>query len=123
MLEGPDSASTAGVCYRISEQDAAKVLEGLDFREKGGYTRAVIQVARPDDPTVTVRALLYTANPANPNFYEAPLEEAARIITSAVGPSGPNLEYFDRLAEWLTSVGEEDAHIDAISALIRRSSR
>ena len=34
---------TRGVVYRVPEADAARVLDNLDFREKGGYTRAVRQ--------------------------------------------------------------------------------
>jgi len=108
--------TTTGVCYRVPKEKVEEVLDQLDFREKGGYTRAIVEVQRPDLPSVD--ALLYTANPSNPNFFMAEPSEAAAIIATAVGPSGPNLVYFERLAEWLDSVGEVDPHIDLIRSII-----
>ena len=38
------SGGVNGVVYRVADEDAAAVLENLDFREKGGYTRATARV-------------------------------------------------------------------------------
>lgn len=37
---------THGVAYLVPDDKAKAVLAGLDFREKGGYTRAVVDVLR-----------------------------------------------------------------------------
>eukprot|EP00966_Prymnesium_polylepis_P152456 3521674-Prymnesium_polylepis.1 len=59
MVSGaPAAASSAcyGVCYRVGKADEASVLDNLDFREKGGYTRAIVEVYPQLDGT-PVRAL------------------------------------------------------------------
>lgn len=35
---------THGMVYRVPDDKAEAVLAGLDFRERGGYTRAVVDV-------------------------------------------------------------------------------
>ena len=64
------------------------------------------RVPAPDTPVgergAPTKALLYTATIDNPNFYLSPTaEEAADVIASAVGPSGPNHEYLFLLSEYL----------------------
>jgi cation transport protein ChaC len=106
---------TCGVCYRVSSDERKRVLANLDFREKGGYTREIIDVQRRDGPPVS--ALLYSATADNPGFSVALLADeraAARVIGTACGPSGPNLEYLLKLASWLDDVGERDPHIEAL---------
>ena len=39
------TGSCVGTAYRVADEDARQVLDDLDFREKGGYTREVVQVA------------------------------------------------------------------------------
>lgn len=69
------------------------VLDELDFREKGGYTRAVVEVHHSGTGEV-VKALLYTGNARNPNFHALPHDIVAHVIAWASGPSGLNVEYF-----------------------------
>lgn len=118
---GPPS-STIGVCYKIAPQHADAVLDALDFRERGGYTRQVIEV----EPAVAqagggekapVLALLYTATPENPGFSHSALLDvrgAAATIKSAVGPSGANIDYLRGLAEWLRTNQLTDEHVEAL---------
>ena len=118
---------TVGTCYRVGEQDEASVLDALDFREKGGYTRELITVypttreQAGTSPSQPVRALLYSATPDNPNFDPEALRDvpaAAATIAAATGPSGPNREYLERLAQWLAEVGERDEHVEALMGLL-----
>jgi len=81
-------------------------------------TRAVVEVLSPEGETV--RALLYTANPSNPHFYLPAPEEAARIIATAVGPSGANVDYLLNLAAWLERNKLEDAHVEELRRLLPR---
>lgn len=125
---------TRGVAYRVPDEKADAVLADLDFREKGGYTRAVVDIFRADglngdgggSPAAAAaaaapkQALLYTATTSNPNFYLSPtVEEAADTIASAVGPSGPNHEYLFHLAEYLKKVGHPDAYLTELSDMVR----
>jgi cation transport protein ChaC len=116
-----DAPSTCvGKCYRVGKQDVASVLSNLDFREKGGYSRAVVDVT-PSDGSAPVQALLYTGNSANPNFTPEPLEDltgAAETIATAVGPSGPNIVYLESLARWLAEVHESDDHVETLMRLL-----
>jgi cation transport protein ChaC len=113
-----------GVCYLISDADSVAVLDALDFREKGGYSRSLVEVTNIRDSSLPpVTALLYTATPENPHFdplaVRNPLAAGERIATS-VGPSGPNSEYLLALAEFLAEQGERDDHVEALAALVRR---
>lgn len=121
--EAPTS-SCVGVCYRVAEGDVESVLANLDFREKGGYSRAIVDV-HPCDGSPSVQALLYTANTKNPNFTAAPITDAAAaaaIIAQAHGPSGPNREYLEKLAHFLKEVEEENAHVEALMRFMAQQS-
>jgi cation transport regulator ChaC len=82
----------------------------LTNREKGGYTRSVVEVhcePQPGDtyvPGEIVQALLYSGTTDNPNFWLAPTDEAAAVIAKAVGPSGSSVDYLFSLAEYLRCV-------------------
>ena len=98
----PSATRLYGRCYLVPAADREGVLDNLDFREKGGYTRAVVDVVHGTDPGVTHRALLYTANAANPGFLgPAPLNEIASTLAFTVGPSGPNIEYARNLISYM----------------------
>ncbi|CAN0129184.1 unnamed protein product [Pylaiella littoralis] len=144
---GDPPSRTHGVAYLVPDTKAKEVLAGLDFREKGGYTRATVDVfpARGEDgkrnvgddtgggggsagATAPKRALLYTATTDNPNFYLSSVEEAAGTIASAVGPSGPNREYLFSLSEYLQRasllararcVGTPDPHLTELVDMVR----
>mmetsp|Transcript_75499 Transcript_75499/g.151763 ORF Transcript_75499/g.151763 Transcript_75499/m.151763 type:complete len:225 (+) Transcript_75499:123-797(+) len=119
-LPGFDAASTAdstlGRAYVVPDDEATKVLAELDFREKGGYTRRVVEVTcqRSGD---TVNALLYSGTVDNPNFWWGDdgcgldLDRAAAIVASAVGPSGPNVDYLRNLSAFLDAEGHSDSHV------------
>ena len=107
---------TCGLCYRVGKADVEAVLGNLDFREKGGYSRDIVEV-HPAAGGTPVRALVYSATTSNPGFSaEAITDEAAaaKTIAAAHGPSGPNREYLVRMAQWLEEVGETDEHVAAL---------
>lgn len=70
------------------------------------YTRKVVEVERPDGRP-SVQALVYSATVENPNFWWGDdgegldLDEAATILATAVGPSGPNIDYLRNLHHFL----------------------
>ncbi|CAM9527526.1 unnamed protein product [Ectocarpus sp. 6 AP-2014] len=117
---------THGVAYLVPENKAEEVLAGLDFREKGGYTRATVDVlpaggegGQKEDTAVPTPALLYTGTTSNPNFHVPSIDEAADTIALAVGPSGPNYEYLFSLSQYLEKVGTPDSHLMELSDMVR----
>ena len=111
---------TCGVCYLVPASKAEEVLAALDFREKGGYTRELIDVY-PRGESTAVKALLYSATPENPGFCVEMIGDpatASAIIGRAHGPSGPNREYLLKMAQWLEQVEERDDHIEALVRLM-----
>lgn len=120
LLEDAPEATTRGVAYRVPDADADAVLDDLDFREKGGYTRKIARVVFDDGEAVD--ALVYSATRDNPNFVEgldsddaAAVDKAARIIATAVGPSGDNAAYLLNLADALEGT---DPYLAALKARV-----
>eukprot|EP00300_Choanocystis_sp_HF-7_P015580 c19108_g1_i1.p1 GENE.c19108_g1_i1~~c19108_g1_i1.p1 ORF type:complete len:146 (+),score=20.99 c19108_g1_i1:21-458(+) len=114
---GASSCSTLyGVVYKVPQTDVQRVIDILDFREKGGYSRARVSATILEDNT-SVDALVYSATADNPLFAgqyaatEEGMEEAAQIIAHTHGPSGANSEYLFRLAEFLRSIHAQDPHV------------
>ncbi|EED91746.1 predicted protein [Thalassiosira pseudonana CCMP1335] len=60
---------TEGLIYTIDKELVDDCLAELDFREKGGYARDVIDVVE-DETGNTVKALLYRGTPENPAFWK-----------------------------------------------------
>lgn len=95
-----------GMCYRIREEEKEQVLGYLDYREKNGYERFLVPVMlREEDGTTIERTVIvYTATEQNEHYLgPAPLDEMAKQIAEACGPSGPNCEYLFELGtyQWL----------------------
>ena len=63
---------TEGVVYLIPPELVDECLAELDYREKGGYARDVIDVVEDETGTIH-RALLYRGTPDNPAFWSRPL--------------------------------------------------
>eukprot|EP00035_Acanthoeca_spectabilis_P038886 m.57206 g.57206 ORF g.57206 m.57206 type:complete len:182 (+) comp9339_c0_seq4:173-718(+) len=70
-VDGSDDCFiTAGMVYTIS--DIAAILPELDFREKNGYTRTVVDVYDPKDLTRKIdRAIMFETCPALPTHHHS----------------------------------------------------
>jgi len=93
-----------GVIYTIPPELVDACLSELDFREKGGYERDMIEVIE-DDTGETVKALLYRGTPENPAFWKRALLDlpfAAATMAVAIGPSGRNDEYLFNLDTFMS---------------------
>lgn len=105
-----------GMAWRIS----ADTLAHLDHREKNGYERHRVSI-RLLERQQTVSGLLYLAGRNNPAFLgPAPVEEMARHIAGARGPSGTNSDYLLRLEEALRRLGDHDEHVMQLAQHVRR---
>lgn len=94
---------TEGLIYKVPPELVQECLEDLDFREKGGYARDVIEVVE-DGSGETVKSLLYRGTPDNPAFWPRALRDlsyAAAVMATAHGPSGENYEYLRKLDQFL----------------------
>lgn len=90
---------TEGLLYTVPAELVEECLAELDFREKGGYARDVIDVVE-DESGDTVKALLYRGTPDNPAFWSRALLNlpfAAATMAVSIGPSGRNDVYLHNL--------------------------
>ncbi|CAN7993691.1 unnamed protein product [Ixodes pacificus] len=104
-----------GVAYEIPERHIQEVMYYLDFREKDGYDKVQVIFHPESDSTLEPFPLtIYVAHQDNP-FYLGPasIQDIARQIRTAQGPSGPNREYLLKLAEAMRSLAPhvKDHHL------------
>jgi cation transport regulator ChaC len=105
-----------GMAYRVDPVELARITQELDYREKGGYERRRLQLRLQDGREV--EALTYVAGRENPNYLGAGKpSEVARQILTAVGPSGHNIDYLQRLAGVLRELGVDDPHVFRLERL------
>ncbi len=116
-----------GVAFEVAREDAAAILEALDYREKGGYAREWrdVELLRPVAGGSSAArgrrpALVYRATEANPNYLgAAPSRDIARQVASSTGPSGRNDDYVRELDRALRRLGIRDPHVREIASLLR----
>ena len=127
LLLGLDrGGSCAGIAYRVASFDAASVLAYLRVREQisGVYREARLRIkllaapGAPNEPTFRM-AVVFLAEPAHPSF-SAPLSVSlqARIIASAKGRTGSNLEYLAQTIEALQMLGIRERELERIATVI-----
>ncbi|QOR39898.1 gamma-glutamylcyclotransferase [Billgrantia diversa] len=108
LVESPYSVCQ-GMAYRID----ADTLGPLDVREKNGYLRERVILHFQDGSHA--EGLIYLATEDNAAFLgDAPLEEMARQIATAHGPSGANRDYLLNLAAALENLGAQDEHVSTL---------
>jgi cation transport regulator ChaC len=107
-----------GVAFRLagSIEQQQKTLQYLEWREKQYDKRVHVDIytrCSTDNPAVR-GALVYIATdgPQNVNWLgPAGLQDIAKQVAAAVGPSGPNYEYIFRLADAMRKVSIRYAKI------------
>lgn len=117
-----------GVAYRVAPSAADEVIEQLDHRERGGYSRHVVDVVSPigADPVAADErnvdsAVMYVAGRQNPHWAgPAPVDELADQVVRAEGPSGPNVEYLVELARALREIGARDRHVFKLERKVKQ---
>uniref|UniRef100_A0A453C2Y7 glutathione-specific gamma-glutamylcyclotransferase n=1 Tax=Aegilops tauschii subsp. strangulata TaxID=200361 RepID=A0A453C2Y7_AEGTS len=111
-LEHQPGSTCWGVAYKISrEQDKQTALEYLEVREKQYDEKVYLDLYTDSSPKIPevqdMMVYLATTNKeANQNYLgPAPLEEMAKQIYLAEGPTGPNKEYLFKLEDALNKIG------------------
>lgn len=115
-----ERAQTWGAAYRVEQLEWERIVSQLDHREKGGYEQHAVDVHAPEHRDGRIEdVLVYVATPDNPSFLgPAPAEEIVAQIIRSRGPSGPNLEYFEKLARAMREMGVEDEHIVELERML-----
>lgn len=118
----PDAQShTWGAAFRIEGSESQRVLAKLDHREKGGYERHEVPIfgdIQHGEPIIE-KALIYVATEGNPHYLgPAPVEEIARQVAKAQGPSGTNRDYVLNLADALRQFDVADEHVFAVAQAV-----
>lgn len=106
-----------GVAFRVEAARKADVITMLDAREQGGYVQTQLRATLDDERVID--ALSYVAQPDNPHHLgPATVAELAAQIRTAVGPSGPNLEYALKLHAALTELSILDDDLELLVAAL-----
>lgn len=115
-LSASVSARCDGLAFGVPMGDVATVLDALDFRERGGYSRLELPLRRSIDGSVLGTGLVYRANPDNDNWLgDAPADVIAAQVRSSSGPSGHNADYVIGVARALVEIGAVDEHVFEIA--------
>jgi cation transport regulator ChaC len=103
-------------CYGRAFLVEPHVFEHLDYREKNGYERHMVDI---DFGERHVSGVVYIATADNPAFLgDAPVHEIVEQINRCSGPSGTNVDYLLELADGLRSLHTSDPHVFELEALV-----
>lgn len=114
-----DDGNTFGVAYQVQGETAFKYLNNREV-ELGGYTTETVLFYPREGKAFSV--LLYIATPLSKEWSgPAPLHQIADQIVSCKGPTGYNVEYLLKLAEFMRDHIPEgyDEHLLSLEALVR----
>ena len=110
-----------GAAYEISNEDEASVRHVLDVREKDGYTIIETTFYPNDNQLQEFPCYTYIAHVDNPFWGgEASLDQIAKQIAYAQGPSGLNRDYLFELAKAIRAITSiEDEHLYTLDHLVK----
>jgi glutathione-specific gamma-glutamylcyclotransferase len=109
-----------GVAYRIAAEHVAETRTYLRARElvNGVYREAFVPVELEQHPSEEVMALAYIVERAHPTYAgRLPLSLQARLIRSAKGVSGANLDYLMSTVRHLGELGIRERELERLVTL------
>ncbi|KAB2915786.1 MAG: gamma-glutamylcyclotransferase [Hyphomicrobiaceae bacterium] len=122
MVLGLDRGGACeGIAYRISAANAAATLRYLREREQisGVYQEKLVPVDLIKGAAREVLALAYIVERAHPSYAgQLPLALQARLIRSAQGISGANLDYLISTLRHLAELGIRERDLERLLAAI-----
>ncbi|MEM6903470.1 MAG: gamma-glutamylcyclotransferase [Pseudomonadota bacterium] len=110
-----------GMAFRIPAEHVAECAEYLWYREmiSAIYQPRLVPLELSGGP---VEAVTFRVERDHSQYRaNRELEEAARVIGSAVGPRGPNLDYLTQTLEHLRAINIRDPRMERLSKLIEQS--
>lgn len=109
-----------GAAYRVDPAEAGAILAYLDHREQAGFARAALALHDAPSAAPFAEGTTWLAGADNPHFLGPLPEEAiAAEVCARRGPSGENADYVLGLADALSALGIDDAHVAAVARLLR----
>ncbi|KAJ1831049.1 hypothetical protein IWW55_002733 [Coemansia sp. RSA 2706] len=112
-----------GVAYKVKQGMEQEVKRHLDYREKDGYTIDFVDVyAEVGGRPLVEGVMVYVGVSSNPSFAgTSSLEDTAKVIARAEGPSGTNREYLFRLCDSLRQHRPDalDPYLARLEALVK----
>lgn len=121
LFEDPQALAAAltvaGCAYHIPQEHVEEALSYLDAREQDGYGRHAVPFTTASGHVVS--CLVYVGTETNESYVgpESPHATAA-IIRTAVGDSGPNVEYLTGLVEALAKNNLQDPYLSHLCSLL-----
>ncbi|XP_071716370.1 gamma-glutamylcyclotransferase 2-3 isoform X2 [Rutidosis leptorrhynchoides] len=115
-----------GVAYKVSSKEDQQVaLTYLEVREKQYDKKEYVDFytdVNASSPAISgVMVYIASSDKANINYLgPASVEEIAKQIVHAEGPSGPNRDYLFNLEKTLLQMGCEDEHVMKIAEEARK---
>jgi len=118
-LDAAEGANCHGLALRVTPGTEEAAMKELRERElvSSAYLERELPVSLLDGREVT--AVTYVIDPEHVQYVHLPLEEQARVISTAVGGRGPNTDYLFNTAAHLTELGIEDDELDWLSARVK----
>lgn len=119
-LDEEPGAACEGVAYRVAPALRREVHDYLRARELVTYSYLEKFLPVELETGETVEALAYVMDRSHAQ-YRGGLspEEQAEVISRAVGPAGPNVEYLENTVSQLALMGVDDAEMSGIHRLVR----
>ncbi len=119
-LDPEQGVTCEGVAYFVAAQAAEKVHLYLRERELISYAYHERLEALRLENGQHVQAICYIVDPAHSQYAGGlSLKEQARVIGSASGSAGPNLEYLQNTAAHLEVLGIDDPAINRLLAMAK----
>lgn len=115
-LEPKEGAICQGVAYRVSASNAIETRAYLQDREmdRGSYFEKVHALTLVDNRRVD--ALCYVINPDNQDYLrDLSIDQKARIIATAIGPTGTNRDYLFNTLNDLRQMNLDDPEVEHLA--------